>query len=113
MKKTLTWWDLLWFGLGVVMGAGIFILTSLISREQAGPAVFLSFLAFGVSVLLFVLYYIEFVVEVPIASGSFVYLRVKFGGFNAFIVVGNILFEYIVAGTSVASKWAFKGIMIF
>ncbi|KAJ4951245.1 hypothetical protein NE237_028077 [Protea cynaroides] len=108
MKKTLTWWDLLWFGLGVVMGARIFILTGLISREQAGPAVFLSFLAFGVSVLLSVLCYTEFVVEVPIAGGSFAYLRVKFGGFVAFIVVSNILFEYIVASTSVASKWAFK-----
>ncbi|KAJ4958492.1 hypothetical protein NE237_025603 [Protea cynaroides] len=114
MKNTLTWCDLLWFGLGAVMGAGIFILWPHF-REQAGPAVFLSFLAFGVSVLLSVLYYteFEFVVEVPIAGGSFAYLRVKFGGFVAFIVVGNILFEYIVAGTSVASEWAFKGIMVF
>ncbi|KAJ4970594.1 hypothetical protein NE237_003693 [Protea cynaroides] len=102
MKKTLTWWDLLWFGLGAVMGIEIFILTGLISREQAGPTVFLSFLAFGVSVLLSVLYYTEFVVEVPIAGGSFAHLRVKFGGFIAFIVVDNILFEYIVAGISVA-----------
>ncbi|KAJ4981446.1 hypothetical protein NE237_032283 [Protea cynaroides] len=105
MKKTLTWWDLLWFGLGAVMGAGIFVLTGLTSREQAGPAVVLSFFASGVSALLSVLCYTEFTVEIPVAGGSFAYLRVELGDFVAFIAAGNILFEYIVAGASVARLW--------
>ncbi|KAJ4951305.1 hypothetical protein NE237_028137 [Protea cynaroides] len=166
------------FGLGVVMGARIFILTGLTSREQAGPVVVLSFFASGVSALLFVLCYTkfaveipviggsfaylcvelgdfvtlsppsskiesssslaslpenkqallssfpslprrlraplvlcytEFTVEIPVAGGSFTYLRVEFRDFIAFIVAGNILFEYIIAGASVASEWTFKG----
>ncbi|KAJ4980256.1 hypothetical protein NE237_031093 [Protea cynaroides] len=105
MKKTLTWWDLLWFGLGATMGAGIFVLTGLTSREQAGPAVVLSFFASGVSALLCVLCYTEFAVEIPVAGGSFAYLRVELGDFIAFIAAGNILFQYIVAGASVARSW--------
>ncbi|KAK9267660.1 hypothetical protein L1049_010091 [Liquidambar formosana] len=39
MKKTLNWWDLIWFGVGAVMGAGIFVLTGEAARNDAGPAV--------------------------------------------------------------------------
>ncbi|XP_042489491.1 cationic amino acid transporter 1-like [Macadamia integrifolia] len=105
MKKTLTGWDILWFGVGSVMGAGIFVLTGLTSRTQAGPAVVLSFLASGISALLSVLCYTEFAVEIPVAGGSFAYLRVELGDFVAFIAAGNILFEYIVSGASVARSW--------
>ncbi|KAJ4979769.1 hypothetical protein NE237_010549 [Protea cynaroides] len=46
---------------------------------------------------------------IGLQGGSFTYLRVEFRDFIAFIVVGNILFKYIVADASVASEWAFKG----
>ncbi|KVH94652.1 hypothetical protein Ccrd_003297 [Cynara cardunculus var. scolymus] len=39
-KKTLTWWDLIWFGMGAVVGAGIFVLTGLARRfEVTGPSI--------------------------------------------------------------------------
>ncbi|KAJ4956420.1 hypothetical protein NE237_013203 [Protea cynaroides] len=85
MKKTLTWWDLLWFGLGAIMGPRIFVLTGLTSREQASPAVVLSFFPSDVSALLFLLCYTKFAVEIPVAGGSFAYLHVELGDFVAFI----------------------------
>lgn len=105
MKKTLNWWDLIWFGIGAVMGAGIFVLTGEAARNLAGPAVVISYLISGVSALLSVLCYTEFAVELPVAGGSFAYLRVELGDFMAYIAAGNILFEYIVAGASVARSW--------
>ncbi|KAG9439114.1 hypothetical protein H6P81_019279 [Aristolochia fimbriata] len=105
MKKTLTWWDILWFGLGAVMGAGIFVLTGLEARTAAGPAVILSYLFSGVSALLAVMCYTEFAVEIPVAGGSFAYLRVELGDFIAFIAAGNILLEYLVTGAAVARAW--------
>ncbi|XP_004295609.1 PREDICTED: cationic amino acid transporter 1-like [Fragaria vesca subsp. vesca] len=105
MKKTLNWWDLIWFGIGAVMGAGIFVLTGEAARDLAGPAVVISYLISGVSALLSVLCYTEFAVELPVAGGSFAYLRVELGDFMAYIAAGNILFEYIVAGASVARSW--------
>ncbi|KAJ0018758.1 hypothetical protein Pint_11115 [Pistacia integerrima] len=86
MKKSLNWWDLIWFGIGAVMGAGIFVLM-------------------GLSALLSVFCYTEFSVELPVAGGSFSYLRVELGDFIAYIAAGNILFEYVVAGASVARSW--------
>ncbi|GAV67238.1 AA_permease_2 domain-containing protein/AA_permease_C domain-containing protein [Cephalotus follicularis] len=105
MKKTLNWFDLIWFGIGAVMGAGIFVLTGEAAKNDAGPAVILSYLISGISALLSVLCYTEFSVQLPVAGGSFAYLRVELGDFVAFIAAGNILFEYIVAGASVARSW--------
>ncbi|CBI30991.3 unnamed protein product, partial [Vitis vinifera] len=93
MKKTLNWWDLLWFGIGAVMGSGIFVLTGEAANEYAGPAVVLSYFISGVSAILSVLCYTEFAVELPVAGGSFAYLRVELGDFVAYVAAGNILFE--------------------
>ncbi|KAM7500502.1 hypothetical protein LguiA_024916 [Lonicera macranthoides] len=105
MKKTLSWWDLMWFGMGAVIGAGIFVLTGLEARYDAGPAVVLSYVVSGTSALLSVFCYTEFAVEIPVAGGSFAYLRVELGDFMAFIAAGNILLEYIIGGAAVARSW--------
>ncbi|KAL6546323.1 catalase A [Orobanche minor] len=105
MKKTLTWWDLMWFGMGAVIGAGIFVLTGKEAKEDAGPAVVLSYVVSGLSALLSVFCYTEFAVEIPVAGGSFAYLRVELGDFIAFIAGGNILLEYVIGGAAVARSW--------
>ncbi|KAI8568440.1 hypothetical protein RHMOL_Rhmol02G0199400 [Rhododendron molle] len=105
MKKTLSWWDLMWFGMGAVIGAGIFVLTGLEAKEHAGPAVVLSYVVSGVSAMLSVFCYTEFAVEIPVAGGSFAYLRVELGEFVAFIAAGNILVEYVIGGAAVARAW--------
>ncbi|KAI3927591.1 hypothetical protein MKX01_026524 [Papaver californicum] len=96
MKKTLNWWDLMWFGIGDVIGAGIFVYTGLEARDSAGPAVVLSYVVSGISAMLSVFCYTEFAVEIPVAGGSFAYLRVELGDFIAFIAAGNILLEYVI-----------------
>ncbi|XAR72535.1 hypothetical protein NMG60_11019209 [Bertholletia excelsa] len=93
MKKTLNWWDIIWFGIGAVMGAGVFVLTGQAARNDAGPAVLVSYLISDLAALLTVLFYTEFSVEVEL------------GDFAAFVAAGNILFEYVIAGASVARSW--------
>ncbi|KAF8655714.1 hypothetical protein HU200_061038 [Digitaria exilis] len=105
MKRTLTWWDLIWFGIGAVIGAGIFVLTGQEAKEAAGPAVVVSYAVSGVSAMLSVFCYTEFAVEIPVAGGSFAYLRVELGDFVAFIAAGNILLEYCIGGAAVARSW--------
>lgn len=68
MKKTLTWWDLIWFGMGSVIGSGIFVLTGFEVRNHVGPAVVLSYVISGVSAMLSVFCYTEFAVEIPVAG---------------------------------------------
>ncbi|OAY31711.1 cationic amino acid transporter 1 [Manihot esculenta] len=105
MKKNLNWWDLIWFGIGAVIGSGIFVLTGLEAKEDAGPAVVLSYVVSGISAMLSVFCYTEFAVEIPVAGGSFAYLRVELGDFMAFIGAGNILLEYVIGGAAVARSW--------
>lgn len=105
MKKNLNWFDIIWFGIGAVMGAGVFVLTGQAAREDAGPAILISYVISGVAALLSVLCYTELAIELPVAGGSFAYLRVELGDFVAFIGAGNILFEYVVSGASVARSW--------
>jgi APA family basic amino acid/polyamine antiporter len=68
MKKTLSWWDLIWFGMGSVIGSGIFVLTGLEVRNTVGPAVVLSYVVSGISAMLSVFCYTEFAVEIPVAG---------------------------------------------
>ncbi|GJY35826.1 cationic amino acid transporter 1-like protein [Tanacetum coccineum] len=105
MKRSLNWFDLIWFGVGAVMGAGVFVLTGEAAHDLAGPGVIISYLISGCAALLSVICYTEFAVELPVAGGSFAYLRVELGDFVAFIAAGNILFEYVVAGASVSRSW--------
>ncbi|KAK9131610.1 hypothetical protein Scep_011138 [Stephania cephalantha] len=105
MKKCLNWWDLIWFGFGSVIGAGIFVLTGQEAHKHAGPAIVLSYVASGLSAMLSVFCYTEFAVEIPVAGGSFAYLRVELGDFVAFITAGNILLESIIGGAAVARAW--------
>ncbi|OVA06727.1 Amino acid/polyamine transporter I [Macleaya cordata] len=105
MKRCLTWWDLIWLSFGSVVGTGIFVLTGQEAHNHAGPAVVLSYAISGLSALLSVFCYTEFAVEIPVAGGSFSYLRVELGDFVAFIAAGNILLEAVVGAAGLARSW--------
>ncbi|KAL7129300.1 hypothetical protein ABFS83_13G057000 [Erythranthe nasuta] len=106
MKKCLTWWDLIWLGFGSVVGSGIFSITGQETHNHAGPAIVLSYAVSGLSALLSVFCYTEFAVEIPIAGGSFSYLRVELGDFIAFIAAGNILLEGLVGAAGLGRSWS-------
>ncbi|XP_010279631.1 PREDICTED: cationic amino acid transporter 8, vacuolar-like [Nelumbo nucifera] len=106
MKRCLTWWDLIWLSFGSVVGTGIFVLTGQEAHNHAGPSIVLSYAASGISALLSVFCYTEFAVEIPVAGGSFSYLRVELGDFVAFIAAGNILLESIVGAAGLGRSWS-------
>lgn len=82
MKKSLRWYDLVGFGLGGMVGAGIFITTGHASHDCAGPAVVLSFAIAGLCALLSAFCYTEFAVEMPVAGGAISYIRTTFGAYR-------------------------------
>ncbi|CAM0880357.1 unnamed protein product [Alopecurus aequalis] len=105
MRRCLTWWDLTWFGFGSVIGTGIFVLTGQEAHDHAGPAIVLSYVVSGLSAMLSVFCYTEFAVEIPVAGGSFAYLRVELGDVAAFIAAANLLLESIIGTAAVARAW--------
>jgi APA family basic amino acid/polyamine antiporter len=77
MRRELNWWDLAWFGVGAVIGAGIFVLTGQEAKEAAGPAVVLSYAVSGVSAMLSVFCYTEFAIEIPVAGHSLIHRSIS------------------------------------
>jgi len=69
MRRVLSAADLTALGIGVVIGAGIFVATGHAAAEYAGPAVVLSFLFAAVACAFAGLCYAEMAAAVPI-SGS-------------------------------------------
>lgn len=106
MKLCLTWWDLVWMSFGSVVGSGIFVLTGQEAHNDAGPAILLSYAISGISALLSVFCYTEFAVEIPVAGGSFSFLRIELGDFVAFIAAGNILLEAVVGAAGLGRSWS-------
>lgn len=78
MQRTLRWFDLVGFGLGGMIGAGVFVTTGE-ATQRAGPAIVLSYAIAGLCALLSAFCYTEFAVDMPVAGGAFSYLRVTFG----------------------------------
>lgn len=78
------------------------MVTGVVAKQTAGPAVAISYLIAAVSALLSAACYTEFAVEMPVAGGAFSYLLVTFGEFPAFITVSNLLLEYLLSSAAVA-----------
>ncbi|KAL6124795.1 hypothetical protein ACLB2K_077304 [Fragaria x ananassa] len=102
MNKTLGWLDLLGFGLGGMVGAGVFVTTGRASRLYAGPSVVISYAIAGLCALLSAFCYTEFAVDMPVAGGAFSYLRVTFGEFAAFLSGANLVMDYVMSNAAVA-----------
>ncbi|XWS10791.1 hypothetical protein CRYUN_Cryun38cG0027900 [Craigia yunnanensis] len=51
-------------------------------------------------------FYTEFAAEIPVAGGSFSYLRVELDDFIAFIAAGNILLDALVGSAGLGRSWS-------
>ena len=78
LRRVLTFWPLLFYGLGVIVGAGIYVaIGTVIAR--AGDAAPVAFLIAGITAAMTGLCYAELASRFPEASGSVAYVRHGFG----------------------------------
>lgn len=73
LKKSLSALDLTVFGVGVIIGTGIFVLTGTVAKDNAGPATALAFVVAGVVCALAALCYAEFASTVPVAGSAYTF----------------------------------------
>ena len=106
MVKSLGAMDLILLGIGCVIGTGIFVLTGVAAAQYAGPAVTLSFILSGLACALAGLAYAEFSSIVPASGSAYTYTYASLGEFIAFIVGWNLILEYTVTASAVASGWS-------
>jgi APA family basic amino acid/polyamine antiporter len=132
LRKTLGPWSLTAFGVGAVIGSGIFILTgtaaagqtlqfksilnapildlllnggnavSTIGRQGAGPGISLSFLVTAFVCSFAALCYAELASMIPIAGSAYTYAYAILGEIVAWIIGWDLILEYAVSNMAVA-----------
>jgi APA family basic amino acid/polyamine antiporter len=132
LKRTLGPWSLTAFGIGAVIGSGIFTLTgtaaagkvipiksilnatvidlllygshagSQLGRPGAGPAITISFILVAFACLFAGLCYAELASMIPIAGSAYTYAYAILGELVAWIIGWDLILEYAVSNMSVA-----------
>ncbi|MFC4329306.1 amino acid permease [Streptomyces andamanensis] len=106
LRKSLSALDLTVFGVGVIIGTGIFVLTGTAARNTAGPAVSLSFVVAGVVCALAALCYAEFASTVPVAGSAYTFSYASLGEFPAWIIGWDLVLELALGTAVVAVGWS-------
>ncbi len=106
LKKNLTALDLTVFGIGVIIGAGIFTLTGLAAKDYAGPAVVFSFVIAAVVCGLAALCYAEFASTVPVSGSAYTFSYATMGELVAWIIGWDLVLELMLGASVVAQGWS-------
>jgi len=94
------------FGIGGIIGTGIFVLTGLAAAQHAGPAIAISFIVAGLGCMFAGLCYSEFAAMVPVCGSAYAYSYATLGEFIAWFVGWNLVLEYMMACSTVAVGWS-------
>jgi APA family basic amino acid/polyamine antiporter len=106
LKRVLGIPSLIAFGIGGIIGSGIFVLTGLAAAQHAGPAIVISFIIAGIGCMFAGLCYSEFAAMVPVAGSAYAYSYATLGEFIAWFVGWNLVLEYMMACSTVAVSWS-------
>lgn len=106
MKKTLSTGALIALGIGVVIGAGLFSITGIAAADHAGPAIIISFIIAAIGCAFAGLCYAEFASSIPVAGSAYTYSYATMGEFVAWIIGWDLILEYSVGASTIASSWS-------
>jgi APA family basic amino acid/polyamine antiporter len=106
LKRSLGPVSLVLLGIGVIIGAGIFVLTGHAAAQIAGPAIVISFIISGIACAFAGLCYAEFASMIPMAGSAYTYAYATLGQFVAWIIGWDLILEYTLGSTTVAIGWS-------
>jgi APA family basic amino acid/polyamine antiporter len=106
LKRVLGPWDLIFLGIGAIVGAGIFVITGHAAAQYAGPAVTISFVLAALPCAFAGLCYAEFASLIPIAGSAYTYTYATLGEFFAWIIGWDLILEYSLSATTVSIGWS-------
>jgi basic amino acid/polyamine antiporter, APA family len=106
LKKSLSALDLTVFGIGVVIGAGIFTLTGRAAHDVAGPAIVISFAVAAIACALAALCYAEFASTVPVSGSAYTFSYSSLGELFAWIIGWDLILEMFLGASVVAQGWS-------
>ena len=106
LRRHLSGLDLTVFGVGVIIGTGIFVLTGEVAKTTAGPAVAISFVIAGVVCGLAAICYAEFASTVPVAGSAYTFSYATLGEFIAWIIGWDLVLELALGAATVSVGWS-------
>ncbi len=106
LKRSLGPVTLVLLGIGVIVGAGIFVLTGHAAAQMAGPAIVLSFTMAAFACAFAGLCYAEFASMIPVAGSAYTYAYATLGQFVAWVIGWDLILEYTIGATTVAIGWS-------
>ena len=106
LKKSLTALDLTVFGVGVVIGAGIFTLTGRVAHQMTGPSIILSFVVAAICCALAAMCYAEFASTVPVSGSAYTFSYASLGEVLAWIIGWDLILEMFLGASVVAQGWS-------
>lgn len=106
LRKNLGTWDLVVFGVSVVIGAGIFTISARTAGDVSGPAVSVSFLLAALACGFAALCYAEFASTVPVAGSAYTYSYATFGEFVAWVIGWDLILEFALTASYVSKSWS-------
>src|SRR5438309_203795 len=106
LARSMSLLDLIFLGVGCVIGTGIFVITGVVAAESAGPAITISFVIAGIACALAAFCYAEFSSAVPVSGSVYTYTYATMGEFFAFLIGWDLMLEYVLAISAVATGWS-------
>ncbi|TDQ47579.1 amino acid permease [Actinorugispora endophytica] len=106
LRRDLSGLDLIVFGIGVIIGTGIFVVTGRQAAENAGPAIIAAFLVAGLVCALAAMCYAEFASTVPVAGSAYTFGYATLGEFVAWVIGWDLVLEFTLAASVVAVGWS-------
>lgn len=106
LKRVLGPLDLVSLGIGIIIGAGIFVVTGQAAAQYAGPALSLSFVLSGIGCVFAGLCYAEMASMIPVSGSAYTYSYATMGQFIAWIIGWDLILEYLFASSTVAVGWS-------
>lgn len=106
LKRVLGPIGLIAFGVGVIIGAGLFSITGTVAAEYSGPAISLSFAIAAIGCAFAGLCYAEFASMIPVSGSAYTYSYATMGELIAWIIGWDLVLEYTVAAITVAISWS-------
>lgn len=106
LKRTLNYYDLIFLGIGGIIGSGIFVLTGQAAANYAGPGIVISFIIAGFTALLSAMCYSEMASCIPVAGSAYTYSYAVMGELVAWIIGWDLILEYMVGSATVAVGWS-------
>ncbi|MFH8774720.1 amino acid permease [Streptomyces sp. NPDC017958] len=105
LKRTMGLFQLICFGVGAIVGTGIFVGLS-DSVAQAGPAVVVSFVLAAITCVFTALSFAELGGAIPVSGSSYSFAYAGLGESTAFLVGWCLLLEYGISISAVAVGWS-------